>query len=81
MPITVFMTTGRSIGRSAYSKSDCVLDLLVLVLPAECPLPETFGFSEMSAVARFGEMPVAERFDQMPVHVDQKFRASENRKT
>ena len=33
---------------------------------AEFPLPETFGFSEMSAVARFGEMPVAERFDQIP---------------
>ena len=34
------------------------------VLPAESPLPETFGFSEMSAVARFGtsEISVQARF-------------------
>ena len=34
------------------------------VLPAESPLPETFGFSEMFAVARFGtsEISVQARF-------------------
>ena len=34
------------------------------ILPAESPLPETFGFSEMSAVARFGasEISVQARF-------------------
>ena len=34
------------------------------VLPAESSLPETFGFSEMSAVARFGtsEISVQARF-------------------
>ena len=34
------------------------------VFPAESPLPETFGFSEMSAVARFGtsEISVQARF-------------------
>ena len=36
----------------------------VTVFPAESPLPETFGFSEMSAVARFGtsEISVQARF-------------------
>ena len=41
-----------------------MMRLYVLVLPAESPLPETFGFSEMSAVARFGtsEISVQARF-------------------
>ena len=49
-------------GQGTYLYS--LLVLLSIVFPAESPLPETFGFSEMSAVARFGtsEISVQARF-------------------
>ena len=47
-----------------YNCGTCTCTVVLYVLPAESSLPETFGFSEMSAVARFGtsEISVQARF-------------------